>query len=135
MAQRKKRPDAAQEQLWRERIELWRCSGQTQRQFCQAHGIAASSLSRWKIDLNQRELAEAVAASGRPSHDVSERTSEALSWTEVCLPAQRATVVASVPDSGGFEVMLPWGWSVRLGPRFEAEALRRLLSVLEERSC
>jgi hypothetical protein len=32
-----------------------------------------------------------------------------------------------------FEVVLPRGWSVRLGPRFEAEPLRRLLSVLEER--
>ena len=120
MAQRKRRPDAVQEQLWRERIESWRGSGQTQRQFCQTHGVAVSSFSHWKIELNRREVAAAAVAAGgmRPSHDISERTSEALSWTEVCLPAQRAAVVTSAPDSGVFEVMLPWGWSVRLGPRF-----------------
>jgi hypothetical protein len=129
MAQSKKHPDGAQEQLWRDRIEAWAGSGQSQQQFCQVHGIAGSSFSRWKVELKRRdEKAEAaVAARGM-------QTPETMSWTEVHLPAQRSTV-ASVPGSGGFEVMLPWGWSVRLGPEFEAESLRRLLSVLEERSC
>ena len=132
MAQSKKRPDAVQEQLWRERIEAWGGSGQTQQQFCRTHGIAGSSFSRWKLELKRQdeEAETAVAAS-----DV--RTSETMSWTEVPLPA-RCAAVASVPvlsGIGGFEVMLPWGWSVRLGPGFETEALRRLLSVLEERSC
>jgi hypothetical protein len=44
--------------------------------------------------------------------------------------------VAEVAGAGGgFEIVLPRGWSVRLGPRFEAESLRRLLGVLEERPC
>lgn len=131
MAQRK---DPVQEQVWRERIEAWRGSGQTQRQFCQAQGVAISSFSRWKIELNRRDPAVAAAGLSLSPED-SGKASEALSWTEVRLPAKRAAVVATAPDSEGFEVVLPWGWSVRLGPRFEAEALRRLLSVLEEPSC
>jgi hypothetical protein len=39
------------------------------------------------------------------------------------------------PAASGFEIVLSQGWSVRMGPQFEAEPLRRLLSVLEERSC
>lgn len=126
MAQSKKHLDGIQEHLWRERIEAWRVSGQSQQQFCRVHGIAGSSFSRWKHELKrQDEKAEAaVAASGM-------QTSETVSWTEVHLPVQRATVASF----GGFEVLLPSGWSVRLGPGFEADSLRRLLSVLEEQSC
>jgi hypothetical protein len=120
---------------WRERIEAWRRSGQTQQEFCRAHGLSAGSFSHWKAELVRREglrasvrVADTAAAGG----DRRERSPEALSWSEVRWPAGAAEVAG---DGGGFEIVLPRGWSVRLGPRFEAESLRRLLSVLEERPC
>jgi hypothetical protein len=120
---------------WRERIEAWRRSGQTQQEFCRAHGLSAGSFSHWKAELVRREglrvsvrAADAVAAGG----ERRERSPEALSWSEVRWPAGAVEVAG---DGGGFEIVLPRGWSVRLGPRFEAESLRRLLSVLEERPC
>jgi hypothetical protein len=136
MAQKRKRAELVWEHLWRERIDAWSGSGQTQRRFCQAHGISVSSFSRWKVELARRdELGAAIAPAGKmaPSGDSSERTSEALRWTEVRLPGAGADMGGV--DGAGFEVVLPRGWSVRLGPRFETEPLRRLLAVLEERSC
>jgi hypothetical protein len=120
---------------WRERIEAWRRSGQTQQEFCRAHGLSAGSFSHWKAELVRREglrasvrAVDAAAAGG----DRRERSPEALSWSEVRWSAGAVEVAG---DGGDFEIVLPRGWSVRLGPRFDAESLRRLLSVLEERSC
>lgn len=123
---------------WRERVEAWRRSGQTQQEFCQAHGIAAGSFSHWKAELVRRDGLRASACGAAASARVgggasSERTPEALRWTEVRWPAVGAQ---EAEDGSGFEIVLPRrGWSVRMGPRFETESLRRLLSVLEEPSC
>jgi hypothetical protein len=137
MAQKRKGNPAQSvwEFQWRERMEAWRRSGQTQQEFCRIHGLSAGSFSHWKSELERRDGlrasfrgADAAAAGG----DRRERSPEALSWNEVRWPAVVAEVAG---DGAGFEIVLPRGWSVRLGPRFEAESLRRLLSVLEERSC
>ena len=120
---------------WRERIEAWRRSGQTQQEFCRAHGLSAGSFSHWKAELVRREGLRAsvrAADATAPGGERRERSPEALSWSEVHWPAGAAEVAGY---GGGFEIVLPRGWSVRLGPRFEAESLRRLLSVLEERPC
>jgi hypothetical protein len=137
MAQKRKVDPAPSvwELQWRERMEAWRRSGQTQQEFCRVHGLSAGSFSHWKSELVRRDglrasvrAADAAAAGG----DRRERSPEALSWKEVRWPAVGAEVAG---DGAGFEIVLPRGWSVRLGPRFEADSLRRLLSVLEERSC
>lgn len=117
---------------WRERIEAWRRSGQTQQEFCRVHGLSAGSFSHWKAELVRREGLRAsvrAADAAAPGGDRRDRSPEALSWSEVRWPAGAAEA------GGGFEIVIPRGWSVRLGPRFEAESLRRLLSVLEERLC
>jgi len=121
-----------QEQLWRERVEAWRESGLTQLEFCRLQGIAQTSLSRWKAELAKRDRARASTAVPESSCPGSP---EALGWTELRLPSARAARSEAWPDASGFEIVLPHGWSVRMGPQFEAEPLRRLLSVLEERSC
>lgn len=120
------------EQRWREHIEAWRESGQTQLAFCRAHGLSLTAFSRWKIKLMQSEPLRSAQAGpqGVPSPVAC---SETVPWTEVRWPV---AVQAFTPaQEEGFEVVLPRGWSVRLGPRFEADSLRRLLAVLEERSC
>ena len=119
---------------WRERIEAWRRSGQTQQEFCRAHGLASGSFSHWKAELVRREglRASVRTADAATADGGGKRSPEALSWSEVHWPAVDTDVAG---DGGGFEIVLPRGWSVRLGSRFESESLRRLLSILEERSC
>jgi hypothetical protein len=123
------------ERRWRERIEGWRRSGQRQQEYCQANGISVSSFSHWKgklakLDQLRKETAGKVAASG----GVSKRSSEPLRWSEVRMPMGAGRAEMS-QEGSGFEVVVASGWSVRLGPRFEAESLRRLLVVLKELSC
>lgn len=120
------------EQGWRERVEAWRRSGQKQAEYCRSHGIAESSLSRWKLELARRDQARAMAAQG-PAMSAGEGGRDAeLGWRQVSWPP-----AAAVPTEGesGLEVVLPRGWSIRLGPRFEAEALKRLLAVLGSVPC
>src|SRR4051812_40919450 len=128
MAQ-EQRVDQAQsvwEVQWRERIEAWRRSGQTQQAFCRAHGLAAGSFSHWKTELVRRDdlrasagAATATAAGGDGADGRGRESSQgALGWSEVRWPAAGPDVVR---DGAGLEIVLPGGWSVRLGPRFEAE--------------
>jgi hypothetical protein len=126
------------EQGWRERIAAWRESGQSQQAFCRAQGWSMSSFSRWKIRLAKQAEDQSGAAAVGPvaaSGGVPERSPRSLRWTEVHWPAVGSEAGLVRPESSGFEIVLPRGWSVRLGPHFETDSLRRLLSVLEERSC
>lgn len=132
------RTQSAWERRWRERIAAWRESGLSQQAFCRAHGLSESGLSRWKSKLAKRGAVQeppATAGQGAAGESATAGSSETLRWTEVRWPAVDPEKPVVAPESSGFEIVLPRGWSVRLGPRFEAESLRRLLSVLEERSC
>lgn len=128
------RAQSVWEQRWRERIAAWRQSGLSQQAFCRAEGLSVSSFSHWKSELAKRDR-----SSPSPEDDPAERAAaagspEALRWKEVRWP-ELAPEVPMAREISGFEIVLPRGWSVRLGAGFEAESLRRLLSVLEERSC
>lgn len=137
MAQKRsvKLAESAWERRWRARIEGWRLSGQQQRAYCEANGIAVSSFSHWKGKLAKLDQlrAEAVgAAAGGAGDSPSSSAPAAVQWTEVCWPLASS---GASGEGGGLELVLRRGWSVRLGPRFEAESLRRLLGVLEELGC
>jgi hypothetical protein len=138
MAQKPSGELAKREQLWRERIEAWRSSGQRQSEFCRAHGFPVSSFSYWKIELVRREQLHARASA--PAHPSRAVESEGpggqdLGWQQVPWPATSAPGAPVGPVEDGLEVVLPSGWSIRLGPRFAAESLRRLLGVLEVVAC
>ena len=126
------------EQRWRERVEAWRRSGQRQQEYCRAHGISVSSFSHWKSELSKRDQLRAEAgAAGQAvaGGGVTARGSERLRWHEVRWPAGASGMPVETQEGSGFEVVLPHGWSVRLGAQFEAEPLRRLLAVLSELPC
>lgn len=143
MAQRRLGESVASmwERCWRERLEAWRRSGLTQAEFCQAEGIPASSLSRWKgrLQRGQASRPEARRLRGRPAGaGVSSQQEEVVRWAEVRLAGEAVPAVAarpSVSSGGELELVLPGGWSIRLGPGFEAAALRRLLGVLGGGPC
>jgi len=129
---------AKREQLWRERIEAWRSSGQRQSEFCRVHGFPVSSFSYWKIELVRREQLHARASAPAQLSRAVEAEApggQDLGWQQVPWPATPAPGSAVGPAEEGLEVVLPSGWSIRLGPRFAAESLRRLLGVLEVVAC
>jgi hypothetical protein len=139
MAQKVSRELTKREQQWRERIEGWRSSGQRQSEFCRVHGFPVSSFSYWKVELVRRahlRAGEAAAPGKSPQPEEAEAPGgQGLCWQQVAWPAPPPTGVPSHAAEDGLEVVLPGGWSIRLGPRFEAESLKRLLGVLEVVSC
>lgn len=114
---------SAAEWRWREHVEGWLRSGETQRAYCERRGLRVKSLSYWRGELLRREQQRGTA--GAPSSG-----SSVVQWAEVALPS-----VASSVEDGGLELVHPRGFVVRLSSGFEAAALRRLLIVLESSPC
>jgi hypothetical protein len=103
---------------WKKRIERWRESGLTAEQYAAELGINAGTLKFWKYKLGRPETATA----GRRQPKQPKAPSVPLPLVEV-----RPSVIAS---ASGFELELGGGLRLRIPSSFEAEALRRLLSVL-----
>lgn len=126
------------EQRWRERIEAWRSSGQSQAEFCRVQQIPVSSFSHWKGELARREQVRAADSESQvvvPPVEAEAGEGQDLGWQQVRWPASMVAGSLAGSMQGGLEVVLPSGLSIRLGPQFEADCLRRLLGVLEVVPC
>ena len=121
---------------WEELVEEWQGSGQLQSAFCRERGIPVSTFSKWKCEVLRRQRCQSASSEGLAASGAASAAG-GLAWTEVlCHPSAAAAVFASGASSGaGLELVLPSGWSIRLGPRFEAESLKRLLAVLGGGRC
>jgi hypothetical protein len=136
MAQKLSMDRATRERYWRERIECWRQSGQSQTEFCQSQGISMTALSHWKCEFARREQAQAVLSSPAPAVRIEEPQGSDLGWQEVPWPGEVAARPRScIEEAQRLELVLPGGWSIRMGAQFEEESLRRLLGVLGGRPC
>jgi hypothetical protein len=111
---------------WQERVESWQRSGLSQREFCRLHGYALATFNRQA----RRWLGKSTEAAVAPPR-------EAPQWLEVRMSNSRLESFGKAEGllGEGFELVLARGCRVRLGPHFDAEGLRRLLSVLESLSC
>jgi hypothetical protein len=124
------------EQRWRERIERWRQSGQSQAEFCQSQGISLTSLSHWKGELARRDQVRSSLRSTAPAAQTKEPQTSDLGWQQVSWPGGPVTEPSgSIGEAQRLELVLPGGWSIRMGAEFEEESLRRLLGVLGGRPC
>jgi len=103
---------------WRRRVERWKDSGLTAKEFAAEMGLNAGTLQFWHYKLKGSER---PARPPRPKHP-----SEAIlsSLVEV-----RAPTGAAVDHR--FEIELSNGRRVRVAAGFEPAALRTLLAVLE----
>lgn len=59
------RRDLGLEPQWRERMEQWRASGWSVREFCLRRGLAEPTFYYWRRELRARDAAAAVAAVSR----------------------------------------------------------------------
>lgn len=110
------------EQAWCERVESWRQSGLSQAEYCRRQGLSPVSLSGWKSRIARRGLVTPA---------VSPRTEWLAARTQ-------ASVTAELVGEGGepqLEVVLSGGRRVRVGPRFDASVLLRLVRALESLPC
>ena len=92
-------------------VERFRSSGMTRRAFCQAEGIATSTLNWWL---------------GKTRGSASERSRQGrVEFSEV-----RMGPAAAVPDWSA-ELISPRGWTIRFRQVLVAEEIRRLLKSLK----
>jgi hypothetical protein len=95
---------------WRELVEQWRVSGQPAREFAAHRGINAATLAHWKWRLGRETSSGALAA----------------------LPMIEVQARASHDER--FEIELGASRRLRIPASFDADALRRLIAVLEDAS-
>lgn len=103
---------------WRSRVARWNESGLTAKEFSAEQGINAGTLQHWQYKLKYGDRLDKPPKPGTQSNAI------VASLVEVAAPD-----VAEVDQR--FEIELGNGRRVRVGAGFDAEALRRLLAVVE----
>jgi len=104
---------------WRKRVERWKASGLTAKEFAAEVGINAGTLQFW-----QHKLRAGDPIATRPGRRRASNAILASSLVELRAPAAAAL-------DHRFEVELANGRCVRMSADFDADALKRLLVVLE----
>jgi hypothetical protein len=103
----------------------------TGRDFCAKHALSEPSFYAWKREIGKRD--QEVQAPAKVTTRVS--TPQPAVAT-VALPAfVPVTVATAAPLDAPLEVVTVGGRVLRVRAGFDAEVLRQLLAVLEERSC
>ena len=116
------------EDYWRGIVGRQRRSGLTHSDFCRSESISANSYFWWKRELRNRdEKRRRTSARGAKSRA---RENDTSSLVEVMVTTPWPSANTPV-----FEVVLSNHRVVRVPAEFDAESLKRLLSVLEETAC
>jgi hypothetical protein len=127
------RRGAAEWAVW---IDEWRGSGMSLPAFCQRHGLSRGTMQNW---VYKPELKRAVEEARRRVKAVDEPRAERISPRDEApafLPVQVVAAAAGAnEDRAGVEVVLSAGRRIALRAGFDAETLRRVVAVLEERPC
>lgn len=121
--------ERASRETWAKRIERWKDSGLTAKEFAAEVGISASSLSWWKWRLaSKAKAADEKLTTSRPSPARSAAITKAPSLTPLTFIEMTAP-----PPATPLEIVLPSAIVVRVRPGFDGATLGRVLDVLERR--
>jgi hypothetical protein len=112
-----RRPDPTLEDLWRQRLQRFECSGLSAAAFCAKEGVSAPSFYAWRRRLRQ-QTADRVAHDARPTAD-----------------GARLVPICVLPAAAHVELLLPGGAVLRLTPGCDLDFIRRLVAALGERPC
>jgi transposase-like protein len=102
---------------WQRRVQRWRDSGLSTKEFAAEVGINPGTLTHWKYIFGKTDRARRVAKAG----ETPDRPP--LSFLEIQTLA---------PAPGAFEIVLAGGRCLRVPATFEAESLKRLIAVIED---
>ena len=111
-------------------IDPWRKSGLSLPAFCAPRGVNAKTMSGWIHKPAYRAAIDRVRSKAVAAQ-VPDQATPAF------LPVQVADVQAQqhTPGRAGVAVVIGSGRRVVVTPGFDAETLRRVVAVLEDRSC
>ena len=124
---------------WAALIDEWRQSGLSLPAFCRSHGLSRGTMQNW---VYKPSLKRAVEKARSESHSTSADPGPAVGPpasgpSPGFLPAHIAEVTLASPSVNrtGVEVVLGSGLRVSLEAGFDSETLRRVVAVLEGRTC
>jgi len=123
--------DPAVREKWAKRVERWKDSGLSAKQFAAEIGINARSLSWWRWHLAKAEPSPTVAAPRRRRRR-STTTETALTKPLAITPMTFVEMTAPM-STDLLEVILPTTVRICVRPGFDGATLGRLLDVLEQR--
>ena len=118
------------DEQWADVVSQWRASGLSRKEFCRRRDISDRALNNWLYKSPYRERVERILAARSQTKLDAE--------TPQFLPV---AVLSAIPEADSqascatIEVVLPSGSRIAVTPGFDAETLRRVVAVLEARTC
>ena len=112
----------AKRQEWASRVQQWRQSGQTARDFARARGFNHNTLTHWAWRLGAGKRLPARSPARKQSPAREGRPGKQAAFIEI---------MSQTIADGRFELELAGGRVLRIPPRFDAESLVQLVRVLE----
>jgi transposase-like protein len=146
MKKRVRRGDPQREQQWQAAVRQWQKSGQSIREYCRTLGVKESAFYFWRRELVRRGSAGAQQQEGdgrRLAGKASrgERMSGPLRRTPRAEHDQARFLPVHVvmgreqATTGGVEIVVGDGRTVRVRSGFDRQTLAEVLAVLEARPC
>ena len=141
MKKRIRRCDPQKQTRWEEVVRRWKESGRSVRDYCRAEGLRESAFYFWRRELQRRRQPPGAVSPPRPQASQVTRASRS---PKRLVPPRRGTASflpvrvvedAATEATGGVEIVLAHGRTVRVRSGFDRQALVDVLAVLEVRPC
>jgi len=147
MKKRMQRNDLQKQTYWEEVVRRWKESGQSVRAYCRAEGLRESAFYFWRRELGRRSQSSGAVSQARPKASPVTRATRSAkrqsppptrfagapgtaSFLPVCVVED-----AAAEETGGVEIVLSHGRTIRVRSGFDWQTLVDVLAVLEVRPC
>jgi hypothetical protein len=112
---------------WVALIDRWRDSGLSLPEFCERNGLNFGTMSGWAYKQTHKGALE------RARGEADANTSPAAAFVPIRVIETEPPPRSS--DRSGIEIVVGAGRRVVVGAGFDAKTLRRVVAVLEDRTC
>jgi len=116
----------ADREEWAKRVQRWKDSGLSAREFAAETGLKSTSLTYWRWRLKKEQVAVSETTPPATIAIARKRVPKALQFVEL-------TSIAAAAADERFEVVIG-AISVRVPSQFDETSLRKLLALVTERS-
>lgn len=121
---------------WAKRIERWKDSGLTAKEFASETGVSARSLVwwQWKLGSEKRSVPSVTSApttTDSPKQRTPRRRRRSQPTATATTPSVTFVEVAPSSRSESLEVVLASGRHIRVPVGFDAPTFERLIAILE----
>ena len=125
--------DPALERPWQKRMGEYEQSGLTAREFCKREGLVLHQFSWWRSELKRRALKSSQTKKPRRQRKASRKKSVRRRKADAGPSFVPVTIQSASPSGASVEIVLDQPPRIRVSAGFDAELLREVVRVLEQR--